>query len=550
METEAAIVRDTVTEPVIEPTTITEVPVSEPETITELVSEPVSNPISESTSTILETTIKPDSNVISNSLEPLPLQTVSSAIVTESIKPSLVTIASSTKAADDIARAPVISSARTSSKSVKKVVVDAFNFNPETDAPPGGLSYVRDSLEPWKNHNPEARIPAEVFEPKKSYCVGVGGALRTFRKAVSKKKKRFVADDFDLDLSYITPKIIAMGFPSVGREGLYRNPLPEVQRFFEKRHAGRYRIYNLCSERAYDPADFLGRVARYPFDDHNPCPLHVIAAFCEDVDSWLTAHPDNVAAIHCKAGKGRTGLVISTYLMHCGFKASSEQALKFFGMQRTANAKGVTIPSQMRYVHYYEQILRLGFPVTYTYKVNHIRFRGVPVLDMGASLAKPWFQLYVDGAKVFDYKKAMGGAKKLHSFKKSEPYMDLDLTAHDVRIANNVKMQVNNEGFSSTQKVCHLWLHTGFITRNVLVFGRGVIDKVSKDTSGKKVPKNFAIEIYLHRVEAQPLGPMEAESDSGKKTNSSKALVKGKSDKNNTLGSSSSGGSDLDSDTN
>lgn len=460
---------------------------------------------------------------------------------------SAVSISTPTKSSDSTARAPVISSARTPAKSTKKVVVDAFKFDPATDAPPGGLSYVRDSLEPWKDHNPEARIPAEVFEPKKSYCVGVGGALRTFRKAVSKKKKRFVADDFDLDLSYITPKIIAMGFPSVGREGLYRNPLPEVQRFFEKRHAGRYRIYNLCSERAYDPADFLGRVARYPFDDHNPCPLHVIAAFCEDVDSWLTAHPDNVAAIHCKAGKGRTGLVISTYLMHCGFKASSEQALKFFGMQRTANAKGVTIPSQMRYVHYYEQILRLGFPVTYTYKVNHIRFRGVPVLDMGASAAKPWFQLYVDGAKVFDYKKAMGGAKKLHSFKKSEPYMDLDLTAHDVRIANNVKIQVNNEGYSSTQKICHLWLHTGFITRNVLVFGRGVIDKVSKDTSGKKVPKNFAIEIYLHRVEDLPLGPMEDESDS-KKSGSSKALVT--KSKTSEKSNPANGGSDLDSDTN
>jgi hypothetical protein len=125
--------------------------------------------------------------------------------------------------------------------------------------------------------------------------------------------------------------------------------------------------------------------------------------------------------------------------------------------------------------------------------------------------------------------------------------MDLDLTAHDVRIANNVKIQVNNEGYSSTQKICHLWLHTGFITRNVLVFGRGVIDKVSKDTSGKKVPKNFAIEIYLHRVEDLPLGPMEDESDS-KKSGSSKALVT--KSKTSEKSNPTNGGSDLDSDTN
>jgi phosphatidylinositol-3,4,5-trisphosphate 3-phosphatase/dual-specificity protein phosphatase PTEN len=408
-------------------------------------------------------------------------------------------------------------SARAPSSSAKlaKVAVDAFAFDPEADTTAaGGQGYARGSAEPWKQHDPTARLPVEAIAPKKSYCVGMGAALKTFRKAVSKKKKRFQKDGFDLDLSYITPKIIAMGFPSVGREGMYRNPMNEVQRFFEERHAGRYRIYNLCSERAYDPADFLGRVARYPFDDHNPCPLHVIAAFCEDVDSWLTAHPDNVAAIHCKAGKGRTGLVISTYLMHCGFKASAEQALKFFGVARTANAKGVTIPSQMRYVHYYEQILRLGFPVTYTYRVTHVRFRGVPVLTESlASAAAPWFQFLVDGVKVFDYKKAVGGGKNLARFGKGEPYMDLDLTAFDVRLANNVKMQVNNEGVTgATIKTCHLWFHTGFITRNYLVFGRGVIDKLSKDTSGKKVPRNFAIEIYLHRVEAPPLAPGEQEA--------------------------------------
>ena len=62
------------------------------------------------------------------------------------------------------------------------------------------------------------------------------------RSMVSKKKKRFVEDGFDLDLTYITPRIIAMGFPSSGMEGIYRNPLPEVQRFFAKRHSGHYKV--------------------------------------------------------------------------------------------------------------------------------------------------------------------------------------------------------------------------------------------------------------------------------------------------------------------
>lgn len=58
-------------------------------------------------------------------------------------------------------------------------------------------------------------------------------------------------------------------------------------------------IYNLCIEESYDPTHFHGRVESFPFDDNHVPHLEMIKLFCENVSSWLSSHPKNIAVVHC-----------------------------------------------------------------------------------------------------------------------------------------------------------------------------------------------------------------------------------------------------------
>jgi len=186
-----------------------------------------------------------------------------------------------------------------------------------------------------------------------------GGMTHFLRALVSGPNRRFVEGSYDLDLSYVHPRMIAMGLPAIRISSIYRNPANSVRDFLAARHAGHYKVYNL-TEKGYADSVFGGApVEHWPFPDHHAPPFQLLLDILKSMHQWLAADNQNVVVCHCLAGHGRTGVALTSLLMYEGICANAAHALQTFSDTRSNEGKGVANPAQIRSVYYaYDHFLR------------------------------------------------------------------------------------------------------------------------------------------------------------------------------------------------
>ena len=77
--------------------------------------------------------------------------------------------------------------------------------------------------------------------------------------------------------------------------------------------------------------------------DHNAPKLHDLVSFCEQASAWLDRHKDNVVAVHCQGGKGRTGTFCAALQMWTDFKHCAKASLDYFAQRRTDWRQGTKL---------------------------------------------------------------------------------------------------------------------------------------------------------------------------------------------------------------
>ncbi|KAH0790142.1 phosphatidylinositol 3,4,5-trisphosphate 3-phosphatase [Histomonas meleagridis] len=314
--------------------------------------------------------------------------------------------------------------------------------------------------------------------------------LNWVKGQVSKKKRRIKEGHFDLDLSYIGDRIIAMGYPAQGIESIYRNSFSDVKEFLDEKHGENYMVYNLCSERSYDPECFDCRVETYPFEDHNPPNFDMLRQFCNHASDWLAQNENHLVAVHCKAGKGRTGVMICALLLHMGQFDNPADALQFYGEKRTLDGKGVTIPSQIRYIYYYDQYLKSGVPrdVPFTPRkcyVTGLKFTNVPNKYFSKTLTVEFRKMDNSYIVVTSGKNHEGPVRK-----KDGNIIEFDVDGLIEPIEGDFRISA----MKSNKPCWYMWFNSEFI-KDDEVFLRCSIDKASK---GKEFSDDFSMEVFAH----------------------------------------------------
>ncbi|XP_054945648.1 phosphatidylinositol 3,4,5-trisphosphate 3-phosphatase TPTE2-like [Physeter macrocephalus] len=322
------------------------------------------------------------------------------------------------------------------------------------------------------------------------------------RRMVSGNKRRYKKDGFDLDLTYITERIIAMSFPSSGKQSFYRNPIKEVVRFLDTKHQNHYRVYNLCSERAYDAKYFHDRVRRYMIDDHNVPSLSEMVAFSKEVKEWMAQDEENITVIHCKGGKGRTGTMICAYLLASEIFATAEDSLYYFGERRTDKStsskfQGIETPSQNRFVGYFAMVkntYNLTLP-----PMKKLTMKKIIIYSIRGNGNDLKVQIIMQRKPVF-FCSASKNCRIVHDAETDRVIINL---SNCPPLYDEVKVKfLSSSDLPKYYDDCpfFFWFHTSFIQNNRLYLSRSELDNPHKPKAWKIYHPEFAVEVYFDDV--------------------------------------------------
>lgn len=168
----------------------------------------------------------------------------------------------------------------------------------------------------------------------------------------------------DLDISFITQRIIVMPCPTEGLESAYKtNHIEDVRMYMEQRsHPSKISVYNLgprCARLAPPVRTVECGFIYQPNPPKAPSLTHMYS-LAEDMYGFLNSDPKTVIIIQSPdGGRATASTMVSALMIYAQLVREPEDALQMFAVKRIPpNVK----PSELRYLYYAADIVRSHLP--------------------------------------------------------------------------------------------------------------------------------------------------------------------------------------------
>lgn len=236
-------------------------------------------------------------------------------------------------------------------------------------------------------------------------------------------------------------------------------------------------------------------------------------------------HQNNVVSVNCNAGKGRTGTSICCFLIYSGLAENYKNAITYYGWKRFVTGRGVSQPSQQRYIQYFERVFRRKVQSPSLKRIHKIEIITIP--SSTGNSVKPCIEI-ADGKnfkmiwtnnpnyKEADKKQVQQINSNIQTYKVGQDDVmvieieDLKRPDQGVLVCGDLYFKLINA--KNKDLICRFAMNTAFIPSDTNVYS---FDKRSVDPDSiiknKKFDHNFQINLYFSdvcRSECKPSKPL------------------------------------------
>ncbi|KAM4640560.1 auxilin isoform 2-T2 [Discoglossus pictus] len=274
----------------------------------------------------------------------------------------------------------------------------------------------------------------------------------------------------ELDISYITSRIIVMSFPAEGVELGFRNHIEDVRSFLDSRHLDHYTVFNL-SQKSYRSAKFHNRVSECSWPVRQAPSLHNLFAVCKNMHNWLQQNPKNVCVIHCMDGRTASAVLVSAMFCFCHLFSNPVPATQLLNAKRP----GIGLwPSHRRYIGYICDLVSDKPTQTHCKPlvIKSVTISPVPCFNKQRNGCRPFCEILIGETRIFstmqDYERM-----KEYRVQEGKVVFPLGVTVHGDVVVSIYHMRSTIGGrlqakMTNTQ-IMQLQFHTGFIALGTTV---------------------------------------------------------------------------------